>query len=74
MGFDRLFNLMLTAQAQGQLFIVFDECENTFDHRDIHMLNHAEQRQLYFLARDEIARRRMKNHWQFIDLSQEALQ
>ncbi len=74
MGYDRLFNLMLAAQERGELFVIFDECENTFEHRNIHILSHSEQRKLYLAARDEIARRRMKYHWPAIDSAQGTLQ
>ncbi|MBG6161456.1 hypothetical protein IWQ48_003836 [Labrenzia sp. EL_13] len=64
-AYDRLFNLMLSAQARGQLFIVFDECENEFEHRNVHTLTLAEQRRLYHIARDELSKVRMRNYWQF---------
>lgn len=55
-GYDKLFNLMLRAFDYGWMFAILDECENEFEHRDIHTLNIEEQRRLYRLARDEVAR------------------
>lgn len=60
---DKLFNLMRRAHEHGILFIVFDECENEFDHREIHNLSKADQVQLYKIARDEIARHWHRNDW-----------
>ena len=71
---EDLFNLMLSMQARGQLFMVLDECENQFDHRDIHTLDLEEQRRLYEIARDEIAKRRMKNLWHFSNGAKRYLQ
>lgn len=53
---DRLFNLMYMAHRIRHLFIIFDECENTFEHRDIHLLSVNQQNRLYYRARDEVAK------------------
>jgi hypothetical protein len=58
--YERLFNLMYLAHRMERLFVIMDECEDKFDHRDIHRLTLKEQNKLYRLARDELARGVMK--------------
>ncbi|WP_395175782.1 hypothetical protein [Roseibium alexandrii] len=58
--FERLFNLVYLAHRQKRLFVIMDECEDKFHHRDIHRLTLIEQKTLYLLARDELARGAMK--------------
>lgn len=72
--FDKLFNLMHRADRYGVLFIILDECENEFDHRLIHTLDKEEQKRLYLLARDEMARYWHRNELSYFASPSEPLQ
>ncbi len=65
---------MLRAQHNNLMFLVLDECENTFQHRHIHKLTMQEQRKLHALARDEIARYCHRNEWEFVETTRGMLQ
>ncbi|MBG6205411.1 hypothetical protein IWQ49_000055 [Labrenzia sp. EL_126] len=68
-SYEKFFNLMLRAQRNNLMFLILDECENTFHHRHIHKLSLREQKKLHALARDEIARYYHRNEWEFIEVT-----
>lgn len=70
----RLANLIVTARAMDEEFVILDECENEFGHRNLRELDLEQQRFLYLLARDEIAKRRAKKTWALINLHPRILQ